>query len=274
MKKAKKSGKMLSVKALRERWPGLPDWKLAEGMDEAILQEEYGYDDDADENEAFFPVPFWVRQDFPGEKPTYTMCLPYKQPASGGRKAGEPYTTGNERGRTIYKFRNIAFREADVCRYEERHPEVKNPLAATAAMHDEAVTKEIARLTKELQDKTQQLEKLQQKHDEALQKLRDKRTQGATIASLKKDLESWKQAVPYFVSLAIACERDGPKKRFKNDMEHLYRKHLPSDHPLIPTQLEAFRVALPDEHVDKENRAEKKEQSFLYNGLTEENQDE
>lgn len=271
MKKAKKSGKnMLSVKELRERWPGMPDWKLAEGLDEAILQEEYGYDEYVNEEEAFFPVPFWVKQDFPDDKPTYAMCSPYKGPTSGRRKSGEPpYTISSEQGRTTYKFKHIAFKEDDVCRYEEWHPEVKNPLAATAVKHDPALAEELSRLSKELQEKNQQLDKLRKKYQQAKEELNAKKTLNASISKHKKDLASWKEAVPYFVALAIACEREGPKKRFKIHMEHLYRKHLPSRHPLTPTQLEAFRVALPDEHVDKENRAEKKGQSFSYDEAAE-----
>lgn len=274
MKKANKSGKMLSVKELRELWPGMPDWKLAEGIDEAILQEEYGYDDDVNEEEAFFPAPFWVKQDFPDDKPIYTMCPPYKGSTSGRRKLGEPpYTTSSEQGRTTYKFKHIAFREDDVCRYEEQHPAVKIPLASNEAVHDSVLAQEITKLAKELEVKSQQLQLLQQKHEKAIQRLREKRTQDATIASLKKDLESWKQAVPHFVTLAIACEKEGPKKRNKTEIKHL-KKYLPSDHSLTSTQLKAFRVALPDEHVDKDNRADKSEQPFSYADPTHEDQDE
>lgn len=274
MKKEKKPEKMLSIKELRERWPGMSDWKLAEGIDEAILQEEYGYDDDVNEEEAFFPVPFWVKQDFSDDKPTYAMCSPYKGPTSGRHKLGEPpYTTSSEQGRTTYKFRHIAFREDDVCRYEERHPAVKIPLASNEAAHDSVLAQEIAKLTKELEVKSRQLQLLQQKHEKTAQKLKDKRTQGATIASLKKDLESWKQAVPHFVALAIACEKDGPRKRVRSNITELCENHLPSEHSLTPTQVEAFRAALPDEHVDRENKADKKEQPFSYDDPAEANPD-
>ena len=74
----------------------------------------------------------------------------------------------------------------------------------------------------------------------------------AATTKLSGDLEAWKDASGDMARLAFECGKEGPKKRTRNDLNNLCKR---LNIELTPGQLEEVRKTLPDEYVDRQNRA-------------------
>lgn len=74
----------------------------------------------------------------------------------------------------------------------------------------------------------------------------------AALAKTSGNLEAWKDASGDMARLAFECGKQGPKKRTRNDLNNLCKR---LNIELTPGQLEEVRKALPDEYVDRQNRA-------------------
>ena len=86
-----------------------------------------------------------------------------------------------------------------------------------------------------------------------------KDTSAATIAGLKKDIDSWKCAVPVAVKATQACMTDGEKKRKRPQLWAIWGEGggelKANGYPKNNTRFEAWRDTLPDAHKDANDRA-------------------
>lgn len=74
------------------------------------------------------------------------------------------------------------------------------------------------------------------------------RTHAASQARQEKTLNAWKPAINAMIKVAVRCGEEGPALRQQPDFNTMFNE---LDAVLSDTQMELFRKALPDEHIDR-----------------------
>lgn len=74
------------------------------------------------------------------------------------------------------------------------------------------------------------------------------RTHAASQARQEKTLNAWKPAIDAMIKVAVRCGEEGPALRQQPDFNTMFNE---LDAVLIDAQMELFRKALPDEHIDR-----------------------
>ena len=74
------------------------------------------------------------------------------------------------------------------------------------------------------------------------------RTHAASQARQEKTLNAWKPAIDAMIKVAVRCGEEGPVLRQQPDFNTMFNE---LDAVLIDAQMELFRKALPDEHIDR-----------------------
>ena len=74
------------------------------------------------------------------------------------------------------------------------------------------------------------------------------RTQAATFARQEKTLNAWKPAIDAMIKVAVRCGEEGKSLRQQPDFNIMFNE---IDAEINSAQMNLFRKALPDEHIDR-----------------------